>query len=389
MSDLFTDDLAKLTLSDVTSFLGLDGPEELRPPEGARIDFKRALSPDIGAAVCAFANTFGGLIFVGVESSKKTSLRQNVALSVPGTPLGPDARARVTNLIVSTVNPRPRFEVQPYGTDGAGNMVAVIRVEDGTNPPYEYERTGDYQIPIRVQDTTRQASLREIEDLLAKRNALRAGVEGLIGHYQRDSDLDAPPACQTLLIVPHSTLRLRFDSGFESGFVGRTGLSLPTGSHSLFRKGKFFKFTSKFRTFGIWDSGAMVFVANLSRRGYPGEYVGDLISDLREFTRAAAAQYGALGYLGSFVLLHTLRVTSINLLPKFGSAGAEYSSQAIRLPASKPDRSHGVSEFRREIDYSQLVDPVELISEVMLHQLRETWGADIDFDRLLLELRAM
>jgi predicted HTH transcriptional regulator len=242
LSDLFTDDLSKLTLSDVIDFLGINGPEELRPPEGTRIDFKRVLVPDLGATVCAFANTFGGVVFLGVESSKHTKPRQNVALSVPGTPLGSDARARITNLIVSTVNPRPRFEVQPYGTDNSGNMVAVVRVEDGTNPPYEFERTGSYQIPIRVQDTTRQASLREIEDLLAKRTVLQAGVDQQIALYLRDADAVAPGDSQRMLIVPHSALRLRLDSNFERGFVEMAGgrARLP----AIVRRGAFFKFTT-------------------------------------------------------------------------------------------------------------------------------------------------
>jgi len=125
------------------------------------------------------------------------------------------------------------------------------------------------------------------------------------------------------------------------------------------------------------------------RRGYPGEYVGDLIDDLLQFMRAAAAGYAMLGYLGSFVLLHTLNAHSINsLLPKFANAAAEYPSQAIRFPASKPDGIGLLSAFRCEIDYHQLADPALLISELMLHQLRETWGADIDFSKLLLEIRA-
>jgi hypothetical protein len=388
MHDLFTDDLSKLTLSDVTDFLGLNGPEDLRPTEGTRIDFKRELRPEIGATVSAFANTFGGLIFVGVQSSKHTKPRQNVALSAPGTPLGPDARARITGLIVSTVNPRPRFEVQPYGTDSAGNMVAVVRVEDGTNPPYEYERTGDYQIPVRVQDTTRQASLREIEDLLAKRSALRVGVDERIGLYLRDSDSPGLTASQRMLIVPHSTLRVRLDGAFERRFVEIVGTAGRTNRHSISRKGAYSLLRSDHRTLGIWNSGAMVFVANLSRRGYPGEYVGDLIDDLLGFMKVAAREYAALGYAGSFVLLHTLRPGPVVLLPKFASAAADYPLQAVRLPASPPGGAVGMSEFRCEIDCDELADPTHLVSELMLHQLRETWEADIDFDKLLLEVRA-
>lgn len=105
--------------------------------------------------------------------------------------------------------------------------------------------------------------------------------------------------------------------------------------------------------------------------------------------RAPAAEYAALGYLGSLVLSHTLTVHTINsLLPRFAAAATDYPSQAMHLPASKPDRTPGVSGFRREIDYRQLTDPPQLISELMLHQLRETWGADIDFNKLLLEVRA-
>lgn len=384
MSDLFTDDLSKLTLPDVTDFLGLNGPEELRPPEGARIDFNLTLPADIGVTVCAFANTFGGLIFVGVESSRHTKPRQNVALSVPGDSLGSDARARVTNLIASTVNPRPRFEVQPYGTNNVGKMVAVVRVEDGTNPPYEYERTGHCQIPIRVQDTTRQASLREIEDLLAKRRVLQAGVDERMGQYLRDSDGPATIASQRMLIVPHSAIRLRLDNNFERRFVEILSRAGRASSLSTSRKGGFSRFRSDWGTFGIWNSGAMVFVANLSRRGHPGEYVGDLIDDLLRFMGVAAEEYAVLGYAGSFVLLHTLRAGSVVLLPRF----ADYQSQAVCLPALKPGGAAGMSDFRREMGCDELAHPAHLVSELMLHQLRETWEADIDFDKLLLEVRA-
>lgn len=57
------------------------------------------------------------------------------------------------------------------------------------------------------------------------------------------------------------------------------------------------------------------------------------------------------------------------------------------MPALKPRGEVGMSEFRREIDCDELSDPAHVVSELMLHQLRETWEADIDFDKLLLEVR--
>src|SRR5205823_4748603 len=120
----------------VESFLGIHGPEELRPAEGLRLDFKRQLIPDLGKYVAGFANTTGGLIFLGVESSKLTT-KQNIPIALPGTDLGPDASARITAIISSSVNPRPKFQIALHGTATAGNSIVIIRVEEGENPPYQ------------------------------------------------------------------------------------------------------------------------------------------------------------------------------------------------------------------------------------------------------------
>src|SRR6266404_1126577 len=76
MSNLFTDDLDRLTLAVVGDFLGLDGPIESRQREGYRIDFK-GVEPSgdlnrngICKAAAAFANTYGGLIVVGVTAAE-------------------------------------------------------------------------------------------------------------------------------------------------------------------------------------------------------------------------------------------------------------------------------------------------------------------------------
>ncbi len=184
MADLFQDPLDTISLSDVLGFLAITAPETERPTEGTRLDFKKDLVANIGYYVAALANTAGGLIFVGVESQKNTSLRQNVPTATPGANLGSDARARITNKIVTTVSPRPEFDVEPYFLSGAhGNAIAVIRVSAGDYPPYEFSQSGDFSIPVRVQDTTRRASLREIEELIRTRDQLKSAAgPQLSGH---------------------------------------------------------------------------------------------------------------------------------------------------------------------------------------------------------------
>src|SRR5882762_9629485 len=129
MANLFLSDLSKMSSADVESFLALTNPPDQRPTETSRLDFKESLPMDIGDAVAALSNTYGGLILVGVKADKA---KQNIPIGMPGaTNLGPDAKARIMDLILSTVQPRPMIE--DIGV-AAGSMnsglVAVIRVRE-------------------------------------------------------------------------------------------------------------------------------------------------------------------------------------------------------------------------------------------------------------------
>jgi predicted HTH transcriptional regulator len=71
---LFTDPLDRVTVNDVQAFLDLD------IEEGQRLDYKafdstnRSGIPEtVYRAACAFANTYGGLIIIGVAVDEKTN----------------------------------------------------------------------------------------------------------------------------------------------------------------------------------------------------------------------------------------------------------------------------------------------------------------------------
>lgn len=130
MANLFLSDLSKMSSSDVESFLALSNPADQRPTETSRLDFKESLPMDIGDAVAALSNTYGGLILIGVKSDK---VKQNIPIGMPGAAnLGADAKARIMDLILSTVQPRPMIEDigLAAGHVNAG-LVAVIRVREG------------------------------------------------------------------------------------------------------------------------------------------------------------------------------------------------------------------------------------------------------------------
>src|SRR5260370_16162241 len=109
MADFFTSNLTVLSLQDVDEFLGLSLPEDKRLPESSQIDYKQDFPADLGDDVAALANTYGGLIFLGIKSDRN---RNNVPVQWEGVQLGSDPSVRVSSRILSTVHPRPEFVIR-------------------------------------------------------------------------------------------------------------------------------------------------------------------------------------------------------------------------------------------------------------------------------------
>lgn len=169
--ELFSSDLQALSIIDLQEVLGINAPEEQRPAEGMMIDYKLKEPGDLAETVAAFANTFGGLIFIGVESKKQ---KYNVPLALPGASFpGGDIKARILGKIVSQVSPRPEVDigvVRP--STGSTDSIVVVRVKEGTWPPYQAVIGDRVRIPLRLQDTNRQATVRDIEQLFNKRASI-------------------------------------------------------------------------------------------------------------------------------------------------------------------------------------------------------------------------
>lgn len=185
MPDLFTGSLDQIALADVERFLNLQGPESARPIEGPRLDYKSDLPQDIGRDVAALANTYGGVLLVGVQTKGP---QRNIPDKMLGADLGPDPRARLTDLILATVHPRPEFEIRPLKIANSSKPLAIIRVNESTFPPSEFTQGATTSIPVRIEDSTRQATLRQIEALLKKRDLASTDSQQVAEKYLIASD---------------------------------------------------------------------------------------------------------------------------------------------------------------------------------------------------------
>jgi len=398
--DLYSGDIDSIKIADVEDFLFINKPEDQRPPENARIDYKEAPPSDIGLDVASMANADGGLILVGVKASKA---KQNVPVQIVGVGLGGDAKARITDWILATVRPRPPFEIAIIPYKQNGQVIALIRVRPGSFPPYEFQQGATVKIPIRTQDSNRQATLSEIESLLERRNILGKPAQDLASGYLGSTDfyctVDAPSGesrvneYQMIFTIPRSPLRFRLDAIFHKRFEESIKRSFGQTIQFARRvpRGRFYQVEQRLlgshyccRIWRAWRNGAIGFVGNLARRGLPGEFLGDICEDFQNLCRFARSFFREEEYFGPLVLAHELSCDSVQFLPTFSwsdALGDEEMIEGIHFPQRKAPTFKSHSQFYEEIDFVTLENPENVVAETLLFQLQETCGASIMFDK--------
>ena len=117
---LFASASADVTLERVREMVGQD------PPESLTLEFKREYSPGVVKSIAAMANSYGGLILIGVTDQPGP----NRLVGVPDT-----AIVQVANACHESLEPPWEPEIIPVALDGdAGLYVLVIRVDSARAP---------------------------------------------------------------------------------------------------------------------------------------------------------------------------------------------------------------------------------------------------------------
>lgn len=143
--------------------------------ESFYFEFKddRVASKKIAEEISAFANTFGGYIFLGVSDDKQ----------IEGCNGWNEQRIHTT--IHDSITPTPSFDVKKFTCDG--KTVYVIKIDEGAEPPYItssgkiYERLSSGSFTIK--DSVR------LSQIYNKR-------EQLLGKMERK--ISIPPTCQNI-----------------------------------------------------------------------------------------------------------------------------------------------------------------------------------------------
>lgn len=112
-------ELSKLKFSDVEIFL-----DNTDLDESFFVEFKndKVTTKGLAKEICAFSNTFGGYIFLGVEDDK------NITGCTEWT------EEKINNVIRDLINPNPSFDIKKLIRNE--QKIYVIRIDEGVNPPY-------------------------------------------------------------------------------------------------------------------------------------------------------------------------------------------------------------------------------------------------------------
>lgn len=95
----------------------------LQQGENSKIEFKKRINKDLASEICAFSNSFGGIIILGVNDNN----------TVEGIEINNVTRSKLENTI-SAINPRPEIKI----TESKFNdkNIIVIDCKAGKNKPY-------------------------------------------------------------------------------------------------------------------------------------------------------------------------------------------------------------------------------------------------------------
>ncbi len=129
--------------------------------------------------ISAFANTYGGYIFLGVTDDK------TVAGCTAWT------EQRIHNTIYNGITPIPDFDVRKFKHDG--NTIYVIKVEEGSMPPYItnkgqiYERVSSGSCPVKDSIKLSQLYARHRDSIATLDHKI--GIEAMHIHTQTPPNL--------------------------------------------------------------------------------------------------------------------------------------------------------------------------------------------------------
>lgn len=344
-ADLFKVDLNMISAAELYQAIELltavNLPEDQRPPESYVLDFKADLTDSTLKTVAAFANTFGGLVLLGVkeEGGRPTKL---VGIST-----STELKTRVASSIATNIVPCPSFEVADCPLpDESSRQLAAIRVRN--TPQINFITTkNNSPVYIRNEDESRPANAGQLRRLIDKELGHLAVVTGsppgrigwnpdlFVSVASTEADRRDRTRSEIFLWIgtaPTTHLHLDIDSILEERFRKTISANFPVAVQEVQNGSALLEFlprkldSSELRYFHpeddferLWQietTGKISFATQItfresSRSGLWSLF--DVAADLKCMVRTARQFWQSFGYYGDAQLAAVLRTGDLIL----------------------------------------------------------------------------
>jgi hypothetical protein len=176
--DLFTDDLGAATNDELYS--AIESFAKANVNEGWRHDFTLEWCDSALKKVAAFANTFGGVLLVGVKKQKTDLVCELRGVDSPS-----EYKTRIASSIAANISPTPSYDVYECRAAADPNKrFCVVRVKAG-KALHLVTKKGLDPVYVRNEDEARRADATQLRRLIDREREAAASVQNASERAQR------------------------------------------------------------------------------------------------------------------------------------------------------------------------------------------------------------
>jgi hypothetical protein len=415
--DLFTDDLSAVTSEELLS--GIESFAKANVNEGWRHDYTAEWCDPALKKVAAFANTFGGLLLVGIKKEKGDLVCELRGVDSPN-----EYKTRIASSIAANISPTPNYEVYECSVRASPNKrICVVRVRAG-RALHLVTKKGLEPVYVRNEDEARPADAAQLRRLIDREREMAAGVQNaseraqrlaqalvvLCGSRNEDSDIWDYSRCRQsdtflrLALVPTQVISIELERSVENRVVSLINELYPR-VYNLVRQSKandtenrdadFYEYVWYHKNLdyeGRWRVISDGAIGHSTQMAYTDPQkavwsVVDLAVYIILFLRLGMRWWRTLGYFGEGNLYAQLSVRGLRLLQSesSGTFGRcfdptyESTSRSLRetiqrdavLVSGRP-REQGRTEIK--LTYFTATDDIPRLATSLLNSLLRSLG---------------
>lgn len=307
---MFSESINEITFEKVENFC----KESL--PEGIRLDYKQDFPRDLAKTISAFANTYGGLILIGVEETD----RGTPNLPIKGIPLERGLEERISAIALRGIYPPvfPEIKVCEFASEGSDSLnraVVAIRVQESPDAPHAIENKT--KVYIRVERQNEPYELADVDQILALKGRRERAIENrqrmITNAWQRCQnvlgfDLGVKPTRAITIspVFPHEPL-VSLDELYMIAQQERIGHEISPGRLTTMQEGVMFKLyhpaEDDFNYMELTQQGLILYLENCSesqREEYKNSlHIGRTIVVIGRSLEYALRCYEKMGFWGN------------------------------------------------------------------------------------------